>query len=99
MSSIRKGAALLDQAYPEWYKAIDLDELDLESTASCVLGQLATDLALQGSSPYAAMAERLGFAPFGDEAEEYGFIDATDSDYPGLTRKWAAAIKRRLGRG
>ena len=34
------GVRVLDIAFPEWHKALDLDKLNLGSTDFCVLGQL-----------------------------------------------------------
>lgn len=36
------GAAWLDQHYPNWVNAIDLDTLDVSNCTSCVLGQVYT---------------------------------------------------------
>ena len=39
--AVKEGAAWLDQVYPSWLEAIDLDDLDLSSAHSCILGQVA----------------------------------------------------------
>lgn len=37
---VARGAALLDRVAPGWYDSIDLDHLALDSSTSCVLGQM-----------------------------------------------------------
>jgi hypothetical protein len=37
---VQKGAKFLDKKYPNWYKKIKLDRLDMEWAENCVLGQL-----------------------------------------------------------
>jgi hypothetical protein len=38
--AVKRGAALLDEQRPGWWMVIDLDELRLNRTNECVLGQL-----------------------------------------------------------
>jgi hypothetical protein len=38
--NVRRGAALLDEHIPGWFEVIDVDNLDLNSSYNCVLGQL-----------------------------------------------------------
>ena len=38
--AVDRGAKLLDERFPEWYKSINLAKLDMGSVRSCVLGQL-----------------------------------------------------------
>ncbi len=40
MLSIKRGVAMLDEAYPRWEHQIELSELSLSDATSCVLGQL-----------------------------------------------------------
>ncbi len=40
--AVKRGAAVLDAAYPEWVNGITLDELWMASAQSCVLGQSAS---------------------------------------------------------
>ena len=37
---VSRGIELLDQEVPDWFDKIDLDDLDLSSARSCVLGQV-----------------------------------------------------------
>lgn len=51
---VAKGAALLDEKKPGWERQIDLDELDVQSSTSCVTAQLSD------ARWYAAGMEELG---------------------------------------
>ena len=39
-ANAERGANLLDEKYPGWYKKINLDNLDITSCFRCILGQL-----------------------------------------------------------
>ena len=41
---ICEGVGFLDAEYPQWFDAINIADLDLESSSCCVLGQLAQDM-------------------------------------------------------
>lgn len=40
--AVKKGAYWLDEVYPSWFEAINLESLDLSTANSCVLGQLVS---------------------------------------------------------
>lgn len=41
---VARGAAWLDQKYPQWFLSIDLSILDLSDCTQCVLGQIYTGI-------------------------------------------------------
>lgn len=77
---VAAGAAFLDQADPEWWRAdveraIGLDTLDLGSGSRCILGQRcpvdvysASEL---GDTRYAALAKRWSGSIFDDPADKW----------------------------
>lgn len=40
---VAKGAAVLDSAQPGWVNLVDTEELDIQSTEDCILGQVFGD--------------------------------------------------------
>lgn len=40
---VLRGAAFLDQTKPEWYTLVDIDTLEMGSSANCVAGQVFAD--------------------------------------------------------
>lgn len=111
--NIRKGAAFLDKAYPEWYKHIYLDALDLARTDCCVLGQLSEHMgthnrsynhALNLVAPHdydqqRAWAVEHGFnTPESNNFPDYEDEREYDLEYVLLTERWKRAIRRRRNR-
>lgn len=41
--AVRRGAKLLDREKPDWFKLVDLDRLNLDSSLTCILGQVYGD--------------------------------------------------------
>lgn len=39
--AVANGAQLLDERYPDWYRKIDQDTLEINSVCKCICGQLA----------------------------------------------------------
>lgn len=71
--NILRGETLLDNKYPVWLDVIDLPRLDLSSTASCVLGQIAThDHGEDPDSWYGAYEAGLTLVGLEDEGDDYG---------------------------
>lgn len=57
---VARGVALLDRVRPGWAQLVDLDRLDMQECAACVLGQLYGDFddgCIANSLPLAAAAE------------------------------------------
>lgn len=87
-----RGAALLDERMPGWYKRIDLRSLNLASEYNCVLGQLypeSCNLPLWQIYEYpsredfveAAMKGSIGSMRTRPEAEEYADMTSCRANY------------------
>jgi hypothetical protein len=88
--NIRQGIKFLDEHYPGWPDAIDLDSLDMQLTTQCMLGQLEGDF-FAAKAKHRLFQEttiRLGF----DVDSGYG---SSVPLYRSLKRRWKAAIRRR----
>lgn len=72
---VARGAAWLDDKYPQWYSKIDLSTLDLSNCTMCVLGQVYTGVIPteeQGQILAQAIRSVVEAFPDGEEyAEEY----------------------------
>lgn len=84
---VQKGARLLDRTRPGWERLINLNDLRLESTCNCVLGQLYGD--------YGKGVEEL---LHGDDykAGNCGFNASGGIRYTALTREWLRTIFKRI---
>jgi hypothetical protein len=102
---VERGAALLDEKRPGWWRDIDLDMLDVRSRCGCVIGQLGglTKAADRGLS-YQIVSDRLGVGyydeiPMGFEAEgtrpPYGEMELLAAEYAALTEAWRVLILAR----
>lgn len=92
-----KGAALLDERYPNWENEIELAKLNMSSIDSCVLGQVYGD--------YLAGLQELDLDLDGRNASSYGFdldlialeqIDDTILRRAQLNQAWLDQIRNRL---
>lgn len=91
--AVARGAALLDEKFPDWYKRIDLDALAMDNCCRCVLGQLF--------GLYSEGAERIGLwynggFPGATERVNHGFVRWTQEETVRLNPYWIAAIQERL---
>lgn len=89
----RRGAELLDRKMPDWANRIDLDNLDMGSCTSCVIGQ-----ALGCFGP--AAVEGLGLDWYSHDDAWHGFTGGPISEsvpYGDLEAAWAAEVRRRRG--
>jgi hypothetical protein len=72
---VARGAAWLDQKYPQWYAKIDLGTLDLGNCTQCVLGQVYSGVipqAEQGQVLAQAIAQvTAGYPDAGEWETEY----------------------------
>ena len=85
---VRTGVALLDEKVPGWFERIDLDRLDMDSCARCVLGQLF------GSFVRGSLA--VGFDMSGNDEVAAGFdLYYGEIGYRTLTRLWTYVIRQR----
>jgi hypothetical protein len=86
-SRIDKGVAYLNRTNPKWYENIELNNLDLKSPFSCVLGQVFDDFWEKvNREGYIAQKGKMSV----DLATERAFVlpTAKDGEYELLTRLW-----------
>lgn len=84
--AVAEGVKLLDYAQPDWWKHIDLEELDMSGCYSCILGQL------YGS--YSVGREDLGIPC--NEGDLYGFDSyGENQDFATLEHMWRELILSR----
>ena len=88
MLQVKQGAALLDEVYPKWERAVSIGQLYLESAGSCVLGQLAPEYTGGEFADYFSMLSKLVDEGHiedvnDDTAIQHGFclVDEHDGDY------------------
>jgi len=95
-SAAHEGALLLDEKRPGWENEIDVDQLDMGSYKSCVLGQLH-------HGDYSKGLGQLGIDSFGDDAR-LGFDNfllrapsgsTREALYQALTEDWKKEIADR----
>lgn len=91
LGAVARGAALLDDHEPGWYRRIDRDQLNIGSTARCVIGQVYGESCRYGIG-YTAMVYNLGI----DNASEYGFDSPGGGGYQRLRTAWLDEIDHRL---
>jgi hypothetical protein len=91
-----KGAEFMDSYMPDWYKKIDLDDLDIDSCVDCILGQLFGNYET-------GIKEVWGLGPDDlydnlDERCKLGFtaVRFWDDRAPLLTAAWKKEIQDRL---
>jgi hypothetical protein len=107
---VAAGAGFLDEHDPEWWREIDLDELDLGSSYGCILGQRCPmevyNRGELGDTRYTAMAKHLSGIVSGRDADRWaaarGFQsgdadpdDEGDAEYAALTAEWKRVITER----
>jgi hypothetical protein len=88
---IVKGVELLNEKVPTWINKIELDDLELEDSRQCVLGQAAAKSALRAAGYFAEMPiipggeGELDYSDavdaLGIDGTRYGF-DVADEDVP-----------------
>lgn len=84
---VQRGAALLDEVAPGWDKAINLEQLDLSSGSSCMLGQVFNTRVL-----IPAIAQELAIDLDGDDA-----TDQRDDGYEWLQGVLSKYVNKRRG--
>jgi hypothetical protein len=103
---VERGAALLDEKRPGWWRDIDLGTLDIASRCGCVIGQLAGLTGAQDRGlAYEWATRQLGVGwsdeiPMGFEApttREFGGdrVPVIAAEYDALTAAWADLIAAR----
>lgn len=106
-ADVDRGAALLDEALPTWYRFIDRDDLDLASPTRCVLGQLGHSSAARHGLHFSlgfffprswrSVGKRIGCDTRNTVPGTYGFDAAFYGD-ENATRLWGRTIQARLDR-
>lgn len=86
---VQHGAALLDQHRPEWWKIINLDELRMDNTCNCVLGQC------YGTFDQGKLALDLDIARPTHQDAAHGFEYYAPGDYRRLQNEWVRVITER----
>lgn len=82
---IKEGVALLDESYPNWYKHINLEKLDIQFKNECILGQL------YGNYNFTPLART-------QNAVKYGFYLKhvnPKKNWSKLTLEWKKAVLER----
>lgn len=98
--AVKYGVQLLDERYPAWHQAIDLEHLDMASSPSCVLGQMGL------GAGYTRMLENLDIEDrpetYGFDAESYDEMDdpyrvhaIREDEYQTLKDIWTKVIEER----
>lgn len=88
-----RGAALLDEKNPGWYRRVDTDRLHMWSVDSCVLGQLYSN--------YGPSYRNSGFVNglvqlrVSGGAARYGFMPSLSAPSSLLKRGWCKEIQAR----
>lgn len=95
--AVARGAAILDQRIPGWVDKVSLDNLQISSCRSCVLGQL-------GGNEEGSYSEMLDYLTDADDDSEWPEINGFDTDYDeysyeDLTASWKALIEQRRAEG
>lgn len=85
-AKVKAGAAFLDVVKPGWTKKINLDELDLTGTYTCVLGEIYGD--------YGKGLTSLGLIAGTEIPDNLGFHSTSSVQYTRLTRAWKAFIRK-----
>lgn len=98
----RAGAGFLDERMPGWAGRIDLEELNIHSSETCVLGQLYEHILpsaqmQEDSSPFVESVIALGLEE--DEVTELGFGAVDSKHYPRLTSAWKDEVSHRQRAG
>jgi hypothetical protein len=92
-TQVQRGADMLDERMPGWYRHIDLDRLDIGSPTMCVCGQLSPARAEKKN--WRDTLKILGIDS--EEAGEYGFNTRyVFGTYEGCTAQWKTLIRERL---
>lgn len=86
MSRVEKGAELLDQIFPGWYKHIDLIGFNITNSQQCIIGQLKGVLGFS--------CNNLPFRTW-QESEVYGFNPPKAKRFE-TEDKWIEEIHKRL---
>ena len=93
--AVDKGVALLDEKFPTWYEAINLEQLEIREFDLCVIGQTFWR---ENEMSYAEGLVELGLN-LGQDPVDYGFdlgVDATDGQWDRLQERWTTIVRNRV---
>lgn len=97
---VERGAALLDEVRPGWFREIDVKKLDLSQATNCVLGQLYGNWKLAGAHFGWDVWSSSGDKGYDQHSLDYGFgctyLISTFVNNRKLTPHWIEAINERL---
>lgn len=90
-SAIKRGIKLLDERVLDWRDRIDLDELDLSNSQSCILGQ---SFGAYGKGKYLLGLTAIESAKLGFNILDVSWWDENDfeTQYNRLTQLWKEAL-------
>lgn len=88
---VAAGVALLDEKGPEgWRERINLDTLDINSLAGCILGQIYGPECLEDWMGWRTGMDALGLERYGsNEARDHGFEAYNFSEQAEVEAAWA----------
>jgi hypothetical protein len=93
-TDVARGARLLDQKRPDWYRDINIDTLDMGVCYDCILGQLYRDY---GNGVHAVLAITDEPANYGFSIHrEYGEPPASEKEWKLLADVWIKEIQNRI---
>ena len=103
VDAVTRGALFLDENVPNWYMSVDLDEFDICSGSSCIVGQIVAwgivpeSFFLYNSPNHMIYDPELGFedvaAEVVDTDDKVKEIDGLH--YPELQERWRDEIQQR----
>lgn len=96
---VARGARLMDEREPGWFKRVDVDRLDMLSPRDDVLGQTWDGPVPSWSSPSSTHYDALFPDPVNEVASGYGFDGKSRRELTLLGEEWKRVIlARREGR-
>lgn len=102
--AVKRGAYWLDNNYPDWAQRIQLDELEMDDCATCIVGQAIGDFSetvAEAGNVAMYSLEALNWSvengfDIPDNVEDYA---ETQYRYRELETLWTEQVKERLGEG
>lgn len=93
VKAVQRGAAVLDEHFPNWFQQVHLGNLEISSCTRCVLGQLGGG----EEWSYAEMIDRLSGEDDPDDWSGYNGFDSDFCNYgtDDLTVAWKDLIEKR----
>jgi hypothetical protein len=94
-SRVSRGVSWLDYFVPEWRSKVSVSELDMNSSAKCVIGQLfgSFSMAIKGGFLTVSQAREYGFAAGQFCFDLGGTTKEVIDDYSALQIEWTRVLK------